>query len=250
MARQRKRKQPDAAESIIEEVESIAERIAAWIQENARLSIGVAVGSLVLVGAYAGYDSWHTRREENASIALVQVRSAYLEAMGAGPGAVEIPELANPAAALRINQEYRGRFRAVVDEHPGTVAAVLAGLALGDVSEAAGDSEQPVEVWREALGELPSNSALRALLLDRIAQTEEDAGRWAEAAESHARAGEIEAYPLRYWALVDAARCFARAGQSDRALELVERVEAEAPNLNLPPHLRGLAAELRAAAAP
>jgi tetratricopeptide (TPR) repeat protein len=224
--------------------------MAAWIQGNARLSIGVAVGSLVLVGTYAGYDSWHTRREENASIALDQVRSAYLEAMGAGPGAVEIPELANPAAALRINQEYRGRFRAVVDEHPGTVAAVLAGLALGDLSEAAGDTEQPVEVWREALGGLPRKSALGALLLDRIAQAEEDAGHWAEAAESHLQAGEIEAFPLRYWALIDAARCFARAGQPDRALELLERVEAEAPDLNLPPHLRVLAAELRATAAP
>jgi tetratricopeptide (TPR) repeat protein len=117
------------------------------------------------------------------------------------------------------------------------------------VSEAAGNAEQPIEVWREVLGGLPRNSALRALLLTRIAQAEEDAGHWAEAAESHAQAGEIEAFPLRHLALVDAARCFASAGQSDRALELLERVQVEAPEMSLPPHLRGLAAELRASAA-
>jgi tetratricopeptide (TPR) repeat protein len=249
VARQPRRKKQDTTGVVLEEVESIAERAAAWIQANAWLSVGVLVGCLLLAAAYGGYGSWHTRREEGASNALDQVRSAYLEAMGAGPDALEIPELANPEAGRQISQEYAERFRAVVEEHPDTVAAVLAALALGDVNEAAGNAEPPVELWRETLAELPSDSVLRALLLHRIAQAEEGAGLWAEAAETHAQAGEIEAFPLRHWALVDAARCFARAGQSDRALELFERLETEAPQMNLPAHLRGLAAELRAASA-
>lgn len=248
MARQPKRKKQDKTESVLEEVESIAERIAAWVQENAWLSIGVLAACLLLAAAYAGYDSWKTRREESASDALDQVRSSYLEAMGTGPGALEIPELANPETGRRISQEYAKRFRAVVDEHPNTVAAVLAALALGDVNEAAGNTEPPIELWRETLADLPSNSPLRALLLHRIAQAEEDAGHWAEAAETHAQAGEIDAYPLRHLSLLDAARCFARAGQSERALELFDRLQTEAPQMSLPAHLRGLAAELRAAA--
>jgi tetratricopeptide (TPR) repeat protein len=249
VARQPKRKKQDTTGLVLEEVESIAERIAAWIQANAWLSIGVVAGSLLLAAAYGGYDSWQTRREERASDALDQVRSSYLEAMGTAPNALEIPELANPEAGRQISQEYAKRFRAVVDEHPNTVAAVLAALALGDVSEAAGNAEPPIEVWRETLAELPTNSPLRGLLLHRIAQAEEDAGLWAEAAETHAQAGAIEAFPLRHLALLDAARCFARAGQSERALELFERLEAEAPQMSLPAHLRGLAAELRAASA-
>ena len=103
-------------------------------------------------------------------------------------------------------------------------------------------------VWEATERGLRESAGLRGLLLERIAQAYEDAGRWQEAATKHEEAAALEGFPLRHWARVGAARCFARAGQNERALELFERVEADAPDLNLPTHVRVRLRELRTAA--
>ena len=51
---------------------------------------------------------------------------------------------------------------------------------------------------------------------------------------------------LRHWALAEAARCFLKADQPDAALDLQRRLEAEAPDLMLPDHLRSRLKELGA----
>ena len=48
----------------------------------------------------------------------------------------------------------------------------------------------------------------------------ESAGDAAAAAEAYLAAGQVESYPGRVLALGDAARCFADAGQTERALEV------------------------------
>ena len=58
----------------------------------------------------------------------------------------------------------------------------------------------------------------------------------AEAAAEHEAAGALPDFPLRYFALADAARCYAQAGDRVRALALLERVESEAKEgYSLPP---------------
>ena len=81
-------------------------------------------------------------------------------------------------------------------------------------------------------------SASTSLVLQRIAQAHEDAESWTQAAEAHAMAGELRGYPLRYWAMADAARCFLEAGDRDRSVALLATVKAEAPDLPLPDHVQ------------
>jgi predicted negative regulator of RcsB-dependent stress response len=238
-----------AADLMIEDFESAADRLAGWIAAHARVVIAVVVGSLAAAGGYSAWDARVSGRERDASNALDAVTAEYLEAMGASPGAWELPELANPETAKRIDAEYAERFRAVAEAHRGTVAARLARLKQGDLLAARGDTATAIESWRAAAKAAPADSGLRAILLERIAQGEEDAGRWAEAARTHEEAGAIAAFPLRYWTLAEAARCYAAAGEAGRALELFQRVEAEAPELRLPVGLRMQRRELRAAAA-
>ena len=72
----------------------------------------------------------------------------------------------------------------------------------------------------------------------------------AEAAAEHEAAGALPGFPLRYFALADAARCYAQAGDRVRALALLERVESEAKEgYSLPAPMRSLLRELRAASA-
>ena len=200
-------------------------------------------------GAWGGYRSWSQGREEAASNALDRTRTAYLFAFGAQPGTIEEPELANPALAEAIREEYVGEFKAVAEEHSGTVAGTLALFEAAELLNRLGRPEQTEEIWRQALASASGNPGLYGILQQRVAQAHEARQAWAEAAAAHQEAGRTAGYPLRHWALVDAARCYAAAGEPERALALYEEVEREAPDLNLPDHLRAQFRELRAAVA-
>lgn len=233
---------------LIQDFESAADRMAHWIGEHLLLSGLLLALLLGGAGAWGGYHSWQQGREEDASNALDRVQTAYLLALGAEPGTLEEPELANPEAAREIRERYLAEFQKVAKEHRGTVAGTLALFEAAEVMERLGQTEQTEETWKAALEAARGNPGLTGLLQQRIAEIYESREDWRDAAEAHEAAGAIEKYPLRYWALLDAARCWAAAGDRTRALALYDRVEAEAPDLNLPAHLRAQARELRAAA--
>lgn len=230
---------------VIEEIESIAERGAQWIRDHLPLTIAgllILLGAAAAIGALAAH---RTRQAETASDALDRVTVAFMKAMGAGPDALTPPELANPAAAAAIRSEFSEQFGAVADEHAGTVGAALARFEQGNLSVAAGETGAAVEIWRGAIDGLGGNPNLQAIFEQRIGQAYEDEARWLEAAESYARAGAVESYPLRHWALAEAARCLQQAGEIERARELALRLATEAPDLALPQHLTSMLAELR-----
>lgn len=241
------RRDQGAAAETLEEIESAADRLSEWVQEHFRALIaGVAV---LLVGAGVGSAIVSSQRgaEQEASAALEKARGDYLSAMGAGPDALEVPELANPEAAAQIREEYRARFGEVAEEYSGTVAGTLAAIEGARLAGDAGDAEAARTALESALESAP-DGPVRGMLLQRLAQRLEGEGQWAEAAAHHAQAAEQGDYPLRGWALADAARCHAEAGDRDTALALYERVKSEMPELQLPPHLRRQYFELRGSA--
>jgi len=233
---------------VIEEIEGAAERLANWIAGNAWLVGGLLVVVLGTAAAWGGYQSWSQGREAAASNELDRVQTAYLFAFGAQPGTVEEPELANPAAAAAIREEYVAEFRAVAEDHSGTVAGTLALFEAADLLNRLGRPEETEEIWHQALASASGNPGLHGVLQQRVGQAHEAVQAWAKAAAAHEQAGHTAGYPLRYEALVDAARCYAAAGEPERALALYEEVEREAPDLSLPDHLRAQFRELRAVA--
>jgi tetratricopeptide (TPR) repeat protein len=242
---------PHGATEMLEDLGSGFERVAAWIASHALL-VGIAV---VLVLAAGG--TWELlrsraeRREAEASDALDRIQGEFLTAMGAQPGAIELPELANPETARQIREEYVEKYRAVAQAHPGTLPAALAWLEVADLLESQGDREGSLESLKKSLAEQPGNQRLAGLVHQRIAQSYEDRGQLAEAAAEHELAGELPGFPLRYFALADAARCYAQAGEPGKARELLERIESEAKeSFPLPPELRSLLRELRVAQPP
>lgn len=240
-----RRHQPAAAETL-EELEGAADRLGDWLEENLRIVIAAVVGVLVLAGVGAWIVSVRESAAQQASTALSKVRVDYLSAMGAGPGALEVPELANPQAAAEIRSEYAARFDEVAERYPGTVAGALAALEVADLLRRGEGVEASLARLEQALERAPADEPLRGMLLQRIAQDLESAGRWEEAARRHLQAAELDGYPLADWALADAARTTFEAGDPEGALALYDRLEAEAPALRLPDHLRAQVRELRA----
>lgn len=241
-----KTKHRDAPE-FIEEIEGAADRLANWVGAHAWLVGGSLLAVLLAVWGVQAYLDAGRDREAAASDALDQTRSAHLQALGASPDAIEVPELANPKAAESIREEYLEKFRAVADEHAGTVAGTLALFETGQLLDELGRPEQGAKVWEQALAQARGNPRLEGLLEQRIGAAHEAEEAWAQAAAAYEAASALEDFPLRYWAMVDAARCWLAAGQPARALALFDRVETEAPDLRLPDHVRGQLRELRAA---
>jgi tetratricopeptide (TPR) repeat protein len=231
---------------MLEELESAADRLGEWLQTHL-VAVGAGVlGLLAVVGIGAWIVSARDSAERDASNALAQVRSDYLSAMGAAPGAVDVPELANPTAASEIRAEYEKRYAAVAAEHAGTVAATLAVVEQAELVSAAGRADEAIGLLEQAIPKAPQ-TAVRGLVIQRLAQRLEAAGRWADAAERHEAASKLDDYPLHQWALVDAARCRALAGDAAAARALYDRLEKEAPDFPLTDDQRAQRLELRMA---
>jgi tetratricopeptide (TPR) repeat protein len=234
------------AHTTLEEIESIADRIASWIGANPVAVIALAGSILLAAGSYGGWVAWHSSREDSASFALASVERDYLKAMGAAPGATEITEPANPETGKALRREFAEKLLAMADEHPHTSASTVARLTAGDLLAAAGEPEKALDAWRAALSGIGRNPALRGVALRRVATALEAKSNWSEAAAANFEAGELAGFPLRQWALADAARCYAEAGDMDRAVSIANRVESEGSLEELPPSLVAKLAELRA----
>jgi tetratricopeptide (TPR) repeat protein len=233
------------AVSAIDELSSRVDRLALWVGRHRYAALGSAAVVLVAAGGWGAWEAIAQRRELRASAALASAEAAWRQAMGAPPGAREVTEPANPELATRARRDAAQALLAVAADHSGTRAAVVAGLQAGNRLWEAGDAGGALDAWEAARRAAPGRSALRALVLVRLAEAHEAQGRFGEAAAAFEEAATIEAYPLRYAALGDAARCFAEAGDAARAVGLFDRIEAEAPETVLPDHVRGRLRELR-----
>jgi tetratricopeptide (TPR) repeat protein len=230
---------------LIEEIEGIAERSANWVRDHLALTVGtlvVVLGSVAAIGAIGSYEA---RQAEAAADALDQVTADYMAAMGAVPGDLVAPEPANPVAAEGIRSDFAAQYAAVAAEHAGTPAAAMAQFEEGNLAAESGDLDRATQIWEGAIGALSKNPSLRGIFQQRIGGANEAAGRWLQAAEAHEAASAIDGYPLRYWAMASAARCYDQAGERGRARDLSLRLSQLAPELELPDHLSSLFEELR-----
>ena len=188
--------------------------------------------------------AWSGSRDDAASAALAEVRRTYLESMGRSPGAGAV-ELANPEIAQRVRTESIERYLQVADEHRGTPGAAVAQLEAADLLAESDDLEAARKLWVAALDSGDASAPLRGMLLERVAAVDEQEERWLDAARGYEEAGSIASYPPRHLAMAAAARCYLHAGEPNRAMELVDRVQREAPDVPLPPHVRARVEELR-----
>jgi tetratricopeptide (TPR) repeat protein len=235
----------DLAESA-PDIGNTLDRASQWVGDNPAAFLLIVATILALTGAVGLTRWWGERGEVSASEAVAGVRAGFLAAMGAPPGASSFSEPANAETARRAREEFAGKFSAAAEEHPGTAAAVEAWIESGNLREQLGDRDAALEAWKRAVADAGAGTPLRGLALARLATGYESKGAFAEAGAAHEEAANIASYPLRHYAMADAARCFAAAGERDRAVALAERVASEAPDLKLPDHLQSRLDELRA----
>jgi hypothetical protein len=237
---------PDSTQATeaLHEIESIFDRMAHWVAHNPIAVLGLAGTLLAGAAGFGGFRAWRADREADASADVAAVQAEYLLAMGAQPGVPDLPEPANAEIAASTRREFAARFSEAAERRAGSTAAATARLQAGDLLEAVGDQPGAQAAWRAAAAETRPGSALQALALTKLAASLEGAGDPEAAAAEYLAAGQSEDFPGRILALGDAARCLADAGQTERALEVFARIEAEQIKL-LPPHVAARLTELR-----
>ncbi len=243
MAQHRK----NAPTDTLEQLESLSDRLVRWLSDNPLLILGTAGVILVTAASIGGLRAWRSSAADEASAQVAQVRSEYVVAMGGSATDLIAPEPANPETARQIRTDYVERFVKIIEEHAGTPAQALAALDASQIFEELGATDRAREIVERTVADLPTSSPVRAVAQRRVAVLHEANGDFEAAARAHAAAAEAPGYPLRFDALADAARCWADAGNRQEALAVFARIQGEAPEYRLAPHLEARLSELQAA---
>lgn len=246
----KKRRKPESAAERLDQIESLGERIAAWVVENALVVVVVAVVALVLAATYGFWDARSTSRSTDASRALAAAHNDYRAAFGAKPGDLILAEPANPEVAQRVRTEYLARFQEVVAEHPGTSEGAIAALEAGGLQHALGRADAAEQTWRAALPGASGRDPILGLLLLRLAAARENAADWPAAAALYEQAGRLPGFPMAALALAEAARSSAMAGDAPQAIALYDESLAAADGQPAAPHIRSQLEEMRALQTP
>lgn len=244
MSAQHKKHSEESASVALEQIQGTSDRVAEWISENPLPILGSMGVVLVIAAIWGLVGSAQETAVSEAANSLAVADREYRRAMGASPGSVEIPEPANPEAARSARTDAIEAYGVVIEEHSGSPAAAVAAIYKGQLQQDLGQAEAALASLEA--GADSADGTLRALLLARVAALHEEAGRAGEAADRYEQAAAIETYPLRHQALAEAARNRAQAGEAEAAVALLQRLEAEAPTLQLPPHVSARLNELRA----
>ncbi len=247
--RRRKPQQPESASQTLDLIETRSDRIIEWVGTNPKPILAVA-GTILAIAAVWGFTtSSREQANDESSAALARVTADFRSAMGASPGSIAIPELANAEEAAEIREEFVLEYEAVGSEFSGEPAGAVALLEAGKLQQKLGDAAGALATYEEALESLGPVEGLRGLILERRGSVYEAEGDWTSAAEAYREASLIPTYPIRGYAMVNAARLFVEDGQVERAIELVEGWEKESPDYQLPPQLTASLDEYRAARA-
>ncbi len=117
-------------------------------------------------------------------------------------------------------------LKEIVDSAPGTKAATRAMMYLGDVSASTGKYAEAVNWYRRALAKAGNDEDLKVASLHGLASALEDHGDFSQAAASYrdlAQMGKNDNQRGR--GMLDQARCLAKAGQTQRAVQVYKQVQ-------------------------
>jgi tetratricopeptide (TPR) repeat protein len=187
-----------------------ATQAASWIASRRKhvvLAGAVVIGVAVLL---AVLQTVRQGREERAGQAAAQL----LATASADVSSVPLPGLPGP---FFPSEEAKQRAivtaaEAVIAEHAGTGAALLATLTLGDAKFRLGAFDDAKAAYERYLAAAPQNDSLRFGALEGIAIAEEAKGALDAAAATYERLGkEVPAFADR--ADLERARILARAGK-------------------------------------
>lgn len=244
----KKKKKPvqESASAALDEIQTRGEDLSEWISENP-LPILAVGGAILLIAAIYGFASSGAEGAAHAvSADIAAVKNEFRQAMGGSyAGALNIPEPANPEAARTTRERYLERFQKLAADNADSEMGSYALIQAGTIQSALEDSDGALASYEQALEPYDESAPMRGVLLERIALLHEERGDAEAAIKRHLEASDVTGYPLRYFALLNAARLQAESGQADAAIASFDRITNESPDLLMPEHTESMLRELK-----
>ena len=176
-----------------------------FVRENKRLVQIVIAAIVLVVVAWALYDSYQEKRIEEAASALSR--------------AVGVED-----AETKINQ-----LTSVTDTYSGTTAAVWAKVHTAHEMIRNDQKDSGLQMYREVLQDINESSPLYPLVIVAVAQAETMLGNYSEAAREYERIKSIEGYQdIGFFGL---ARISEEQGDLQTALQIYEEYLATLMNV-------------------
>jgi len=117
-------------------------------------------------------------------------------------------------------------LKEIVDSAPGTRAATKAMMYLGDVNAGEGKPAEAVSWYRRALAKAGGDEDLKTASLHGLAAALEDRGDFTQAASTYADLAKMaKTDNQRGRAMLGQARSLAKAGQTQKAIEVYKAVQ-------------------------
>jgi len=245
--RRRKPVQEGSATKTLDEIETAGDRLVFWLGENQQSILLVAAAILVVAGGWGYLSGNREAASSEADTALSEVQQGFRQAMGADPGAIDIPEPANLEAAREIRQDFSARYEAVAAAHAGTGPGAVAYLEAGKLRQSLGETQAAVSAYEAGIDSLPADDGLRGFLWSRLGSVYEQQEQWSDAAAAYANAGSTPNYAIRGDAMASAIRAYIHAGEADAALSMANELARTESDYILPGALQARLDELRSA---
>lgn len=112
----------------------------------------------------------------------------------------------------------------VITEFPKTRSGYLAGLTLGNLWFAKGDTDKAAKVLEPLTTASNRYGAVRILALHDLAEGYEQKGDFKKASEYYLRAYHDPVNPLKAFSYYEAARCLAQAGEKEEAKKIFQEI--------------------------
>ncbi len=179
--------------------------VVTFVRENKRLVQGCIAAAVIIIVSWALYDSYRDKKIENGASALSV--------------AVDIDDNQNKITALQ----------SVTEEYSGTSSALWANINLAHAKMKTDNSAEALALYDTILGEIDKSSSLFPLISVSLAQGNEIAGNFTQAAEGYEQLKQIDGYQgLGYLGL---ARISEIQGDKQKALKLYEEYLATLMNV-------------------
>jgi TolA-binding protein len=121
------------------------------------------------------------------------------------------------------------KYRAVIEQYPGTQAAFEARLGLGDLYYAHGDSARALPVFQEAFDKT-SGSHNKAVALSSVGYAQENQGKTLDALNTFQKALDLGETGLKGDLLLAIARCQEALHDTAKAKATYEQIISQLPN--------------------
>ncbi len=166
-----------------------------FVRKNKRIL--QITGSLIVVVVVTGslYKSYHTKRIEDSTSSL----SISMDATGESKGKA---------------------LQQVIDDYPGTPAALWANVELGHMAMKEGVYKKALEHYTKVQGEISKSNPMYGLLTFGIAQAEEADKNYADASMTYSALKDIDGYKDE--GFLGMARVLEAQGQNQKALAAYE----------------------------